>query len=81
MRQKLELERLIRFFPLYLQAHLLGLHRSCEDWDIPRNEKETRKRVWWALYITDRFQTAILGRPINLRDEVWFVIYSRKSCR
>ncbi|KAI8083916.1 fungal-specific transcription factor domain-containing protein [Thamnidium elegans] len=50
-------------------AHLLGLHRSCEDWDIPRNEKETRKRVWWALYITDRFQTAILGRPINLRDE------------
>lgn len=51
-------------------AHLLGLHRSCEDWNISNNEKETRKRVWWALYITDRFQTAILGRPINLRDEV-----------
>ncbi|OAD08807.1 fungal-specific transcription factor [Mucor lusitanicus CBS 277.49] len=50
-------------------AQLLGLHRNCDDWDIPRNEKETRKRVWWALYITDRFQTAILGRPINLRDE------------
>lgn len=48
---------------------MLGLHRSCEDWDLPRTEKETRKRVWWALYITDRFQTAILGRPINLRDE------------
>lgn len=51
-------------------AQLLGLHRNCDNWDIPRNEKETRKRVWWALYITDRFQTAILGRPINLRDEV-----------
>ncbi|KAI7892739.1 fungal-specific transcription factor domain-containing protein [Mucor mucedo] len=50
-------------------AHLLGLHRSCEDWDLPKKEKETRNRVWWALYITDRFQTAILGRPINLRDE------------
>ncbi|KAI8072175.1 fungal-specific transcription factor domain-containing protein [Gilbertella persicaria] len=50
-------------------AHLLGLHRNCDDWDVPRNEKETRKRIWWALYITDRFQTAILGRPINLRDE------------
>ncbi|KAL9560117.1 hypothetical protein MBANPS3_000081 [Mucor bainieri] len=50
-------------------AQLLGLHRNCDEWDIPRNEKETRKRVWWALYITDRFQTAILGRPINLRDE------------
>ncbi|KAI8643543.1 fungal-specific transcription factor domain-containing protein [Parasitella parasitica] len=50
-------------------AQLLGLHRNCDNWEIPRNEKETRKRVWWALYITDRFQTAILGRPINLRDE------------
>ncbi|KAI7889502.1 fungal-specific transcription factor domain-containing protein [Mucor mucedo] len=34
-----------------------------------KKEKETRNRAWWALYITDRFQTAILGRPINLRDE------------
>jgi hypothetical protein len=51
---------------------LLGLHRNCDHWDVPDNEKETRKRVWWALYITDRFQTAILGRPINLRDEVSF---------
>ncbi|KAI8882106.1 hypothetical protein K501DRAFT_324166 [Backusella circina FSU 941] len=50
-------------------AHLLGLHRTCDDWEIPEAEKETRKRVWWALYITDRFQTALLGRPINIRDE------------
>ncbi|KAI9471893.1 MAG: fungal-specific transcription factor domain-containing protein [Benjaminiella poitrasii] len=50
-------------------AQLLGLHRNCDDWDVSRNEKETRKRIWWALYITDRFQTALLGRPINLRDE------------
>ncbi|GAN05102.1 hypothetical protein MAM1_0082c04571 [Mucor ambiguus] len=56
-------------------AQLLGLHRNCDDWDIPKNEKETRKRVWWALYITDRFQTAILGRPINLRDEDLSVPY------
>lgn len=48
---------------------MLGLHRNCDDWDIPYEEKQTRKRLWWALYITDRFQTAILGRPINLRDE------------
>lgn len=47
----------------------MGLHRNCDDWDIPYEEKQTRKRLWWALYITDRFQTAILGRPINLRDE------------
>ncbi|RCH91853.1 Fungal specific transcription factor [Rhizopus azygosporus] len=50
-------------------AHLLGLHKSCDHWDIPDREKETRKRVWWALYITDVFQTVMLGRGVNLRDE------------
>ncbi|ORE11312.1 hypothetical protein BCV72DRAFT_198002 [Rhizopus microsporus var. microsporus] len=25
-------------------AHLLGLHKSCDHWDIPDREKETRKR-------------------------------------
>ncbi|RCH85518.1 Fungal specific transcription factor, partial [Rhizopus azygosporus] len=50
-------------------AHLLGLHKSCDHWDIPDREKETRKRVWWTLYITDVFQTAMLGRGVNLRDE------------
>ncbi|RCI07161.1 hypothetical protein CU098_013558 [Rhizopus stolonifer] len=43
-------------------AQLLGLHRSCEHWDIPRREKETRKRIWWVLYMTDVFQSSILGR-------------------
>ncbi|CEP10287.1 hypothetical protein [Parasitella parasitica] len=51
-------------------AQLLGLHRNCNNWEIPKNEKETWKRIWWALYNTSRFQTAILGRPVNLRDEV-----------
>ncbi|KAI8076755.1 fungal-specific transcription factor domain-containing protein [Halteromyces radiatus] len=50
-------------------AQGLGLYRDCEEWDIPDSEKETRKRVWWALYVTDRFHSASLGRPISIRDE------------
>ncbi|KAG0174305.1 hypothetical protein DFQ28_006780 [Apophysomyces sp. BC1034] len=50
-------------------AHVLGLHRNCDDWDISDNEKQTRKRLWWALYIADRFQSALRGRPMSIKDE------------
>lgn len=32
-------------------------------------EAEVRKRLWWSLYMADRLGSAILGRPITLRDE------------
>ncbi|KAL0075555.1 fungal-specific transcription factor domain-containing protein [Phycomyces blakesleeanus] len=50
-------------------AQGLGLNRNCEEWDISESEKQTRKRLWWALYVTDRFHSASLGRPISIRDE------------
>ncbi|KAI7892918.1 fungal-specific transcription factor domain-containing protein [Mucor mucedo] len=50
-------------------AQGLGLNRDCEEWDIPENEKQTRKRIWWSLYVADRFHSASLGRPISIRDE------------
>ncbi|KAG1143773.1 hypothetical protein G6F37_010545 [Rhizopus arrhizus] len=56
-------------------ALLLGLHRNCEKWDMSQREKETRKRVWWVLYITDVFQASIVGRSISLRDEDMNVDY------
>lgn len=51
-------------------AQGLGLNRDCEEWDIPESEKQTRKRIWWSLYVADRFHSASLGRPISIRDEV-----------
>ncbi|KAI8391513.1 fungal-specific transcription factor domain-containing protein [Radiomyces spectabilis] len=50
-------------------AQNFGLNRNCEHWDIPESEKQTRKRIWWSLLVTDRFQAASLGRPISIRDE------------
>ncbi|CAO3703707.1 unnamed protein product [Rhizopus stolonifer] len=56
-------------------AQLLGLHRSCEHCDILRREKETRKRIWWILYMTDVFQSSILRRAVSLKDEDMSVEY------
>ncbi|KAI8089729.1 fungal-specific transcription factor domain-containing protein [Halteromyces radiatus] len=50
-------------------AQMLGLHRNCDDWDISDSEKETRKRLWWALYVSDRFQSALQGKPLSIQDE------------
>ncbi|ORX54549.1 hypothetical protein DM01DRAFT_1362876 [Hesseltinella vesiculosa] len=50
-------------------AQDLGLHRSSESWDIPESEKETRRRVWWAVYIMDKWTSASTGRPQTVFDE------------
>ncbi|KAI8148412.1 fungal-specific transcription factor domain-containing protein [Fennellomyces sp. T-0311] len=50
-------------------AQGLGLNRNCDAWDIPEHDKETRKRTWWALYICDRFQGALNGRPLAIDDD------------
>lgn len=46
----------------------MGLHRA----DLLKHEAdeaEVRNRVWWALYIWDRFGHAMLGRPLAIRDD------------
>lgn len=50
-------------------AQDLGLHRSSEGWDLPDDEKETRRRVWWTVYIMDRWSAAGFGRPQTIFDE------------
>ncbi|KAI9340749.1 fungal-specific transcription factor domain-containing protein [Pilaira anomala] len=50
-------------------AQDLGLHRSSECWDIPDSEKETRRRVWWSVYIMDKWSAASTGRPQTIFDE------------
>ncbi|KAI9488053.1 fungal-specific transcription factor domain-containing protein [Zychaea mexicana] len=50
-------------------AQGLGMNRNCDDWDIPDHDKETRKRTWWALFICDRFQSALNGRPLGIDDD------------
>ncbi|KAI8065137.1 fungal-specific transcription factor domain-containing protein [Gongronella butleri] len=49
-------------------AQDLGLHRSSSNWRIPEEEVELRRRIWFAIYLMDRWVTAELGRPISIHD-------------
>ncbi|KAK3821687.1 MAG: fungal-specific transcription factor domain-containing protein, partial [Benniella sp.] len=50
----------------------IGLHR--QDVQAGDSEQaEIRKRVWWALYMSDRLGSGVLGRPMNFRDEAFNV--------
>ncbi|CAO3641602.1 unnamed protein product [Cunninghamella blakesleeana] len=60
-------------------AQDLGLHRSSELWDIPESEKETRRRVWWAVYIMDKWSAASTGRPQTIFDEDCDELYPSDS--
>ncbi|KAI8334368.1 fungal-specific transcription factor domain-containing protein [Chlamydoabsidia padenii] len=40
----------------------LGLNRNCDHWQIPADEKERRKRVFWCSYACDIMASATYGR-------------------
>ncbi|KAF9285808.1 hypothetical protein BGZ68_003551 [Mortierella alpina] len=49
-------------------SHEIGLHRQDISTNMPEQD-EIRKRVWWALYLCDRFGSSMLGRPLSINDE------------
>ncbi|KAI9259468.1 fungal-specific transcription factor domain-containing protein [Phascolomyces articulosus] len=46
----------------FRMAQDLGLHRNCDHWNIPPDERERRKRVFWCCFIVDRLFSALFGR-------------------
>ncbi|CAO3653022.1 unnamed protein product [Cunninghamella echinulata] len=40
----------------------LGLNRNCDHWQIPHDEKERRKRIFWCCFVVDRLASATFGR-------------------
>ncbi|KAK3827711.1 MAG: fungal-specific transcription factor domain-containing protein [Benniella sp.] len=49
-------------------AQDLGMHRNSARWHLPPLEAEVRKRLWWAIYIVDRWGSACMGRPMGIDD-------------
>ncbi|GAA6023010.1 hypothetical protein JCM10207_002039 [Rhodosporidiobolus poonsookiae] len=54
-------------------AQDLGLFRDVEKWFLPvqrfgHEEKQTRKRVWWACIILDRYTASYIGRPGTIHE-------------
>ncbi|GAA5843186.1 hypothetical protein JCM11251_001678 [Rhodosporidiobolus azoricus] len=54
-------------------AQDLGLFRDVDKWYLPiqkfaHEEKQTRKRVWWACVILDRYISSYIGRPGTIHE-------------
>ncbi|WQF89992.1 hypothetical protein CDEST_15006 [Colletotrichum destructivum] len=54
-------------------AHNLGLHLECRMMGIPAYEKRLRRRLWWAVYIEDKFFSLLGGRPPYIQQGEWDV--------
>ncbi|KAJ3503856.1 hypothetical protein NLJ89_g8242 [Agrocybe chaxingu] len=46
----------------------LGLHRSPRRLLVGPLEKETRRKIWWGVYVLDRMLALALGRPLGVND-------------
>lgn len=51
-------------------AMSLGLHRELPGWQIGLLERETRRRVWWGLFIFDSGAATTFGRLILLPEDI-----------
>lgn len=54
-------------------AHSLGLQFECQMFGIPQQDKRLRRRLWWALYVEEKWQSLLMGRPPYIRADEWDV--------
>ncbi|KAK7456099.1 hypothetical protein CaCOL14_004141 [Colletotrichum acutatum] len=52
------------------KAIALGLHHESEEPDIDSHERETRRRLWWAVFSLERTLTIKLNRPRSISQDV-----------
>ncbi|KAH7336388.1 fungal-specific transcription factor domain-containing protein [Rhexocercosporidium sp. MPI-PUGE-AT-0058] len=50
-------------------AHDLGLNNDPSNWSLSPSDTNRRIRIWWALFIQDKWSALGLGRPSYLNDE------------
>jgi Fungal specific transcription factor domain len=44
------------------------LNRNCDEWNIPDDVKEERKRVFWCCFVIDRITSATYGRTFTIDE-------------
>ncbi|KAK1763240.1 fungal-specific transcription factor domain-containing protein [Phialemonium atrogriseum] len=47
----------------------VGLNIDASTWNIPEGQKKRRKRLWWAVYMQDKWAALTLGRPSYIHDD------------
>jgi hypothetical protein len=61
-------------------AQTLGLNRECGDWVcLPSCERSLRKRLWYGVYIMDKWATLGAGKPSLIKNEDWDVLSLESS--
>lgn len=55
------------------QANSIGLHLECQSWSIPDWEKRLRRRLWWAIFIEEKWRSMMRGVPSIINDDQWDV--------
>ncbi|KAH8690613.1 fungal-specific transcription factor domain-containing protein [Talaromyces proteolyticus] len=50
-------------------SHDIGLNVDPTNWRISETDKKRRIRLWWAVYMQDKWVALTLGRPSFLHDE------------
>ena len=56
-------------------AQILGLTKECSDWtSIPTWEMTLRKRLWYGVFIMDKWASLGAGMPSHIRSEDWDVL-------
>ncbi|KAJ5387964.1 hypothetical protein N7509_010505 [Penicillium cosmopolitanum] len=61
-------------------AQTIGLHRNPESWSsIPSWEKRLRCRLWWGLYVVEKWVALTRGMPSHLSDDDYDVSLPRQD--
>lgn len=56
-------------------AHTLGLTRECSDWiSVPAWELTLRKRLWYGVFVMDKWASLGAGMPSHIRDDDFDVL-------
>ncbi|OWB65510.1 hypothetical protein B5S30_g836 [[Candida] boidinii] len=57
----------------YSMCQNLGINIDCTDWDIDEDEKRLRRRIWWSLYMQEKWFSIQYGRPSHININDWNV--------
>lgn len=51
------------------QAQMLGLHIEPRSWNIPVEEQNVRRSLWWCLFVHDTWTSFLTSRPSHIQHE------------
>ena len=58
---------------------MLGLHLDPTNWILPREEKDVRIRLWWAIVIHDKWSSLCWGRPSIIHEQDYSTPLPRRN--